>query len=66
MDATDWVSLGLLGDQIAQQWYVMLHPGTAIPVPTNASVNIPGVQASFNTNLLIIAAVVVAVVVLSK
>jgi hypothetical protein len=68
MTAEDWAKLGLLGNTVAQQWYVLAHPGTSLPAPApGGEVNVPGFRASFNTNLLVIGAIaVVAVIFLSK
>jgi hypothetical protein len=67
MTAEDWANLGILGEQIGLQIYATTHPGTTIATPPQtAQVNLPGVQASFNTNLLIIGGVIVLLVVLSK
>lgn len=67
MTAEDWASLGLLGNEIALQWYSTTHPDRPIATPPQyASINVPGVKASFNTNLLIIGAVVVVAVLLLK
>lgn len=64
MDAEDWVSLGLLGNEIAWQW---AHPTQPMPAPAaTAVVNVPGARLSFNPNLLILVAGIVAVVVLTK
>jgi hypothetical protein len=64
-DAEKWVALGMLGNTIAQQWYVLGHPGTSLPAPApGGEINVPGVRASFNTNLLIIGAIVLGAVVL--
>lgn len=55
MTAEDWAKLGLLGNTVAQQWYVLAHPGTSLPAPApGGEVNVPGFRASFNTNLLVI------------
>lgn len=67
MNADDWAKLGILGNEIGMQWYVVTHPGTSIPNPAIAQVQVPGVgQATFNTNLLILGAVAVALIVLWK
>lgn len=67
MDATDWVQFGTMIDDSAMNWYALTHPGTSLPAPApGAVVSLPGVHASFNTNLLIIGAVIVAAVLLLK
>lgn len=68
MTAEDMVQAGLLGNTIAMQWYVLAHPGTSLPAPApGGEISVPGVRASFNTNLLILGIVgIVAFVVLSK
>lgn len=53
--AEDWVQLGMLGNTAAMQWYALSHPGTSLPAPApGGEIAIPGVRASFNTNLLIV------------
>lgn len=54
-DAEKLVQLGMLGNDIAMQWYVLTHQGTALPGPApGGEINVPGLRASFNTNLLIL------------
>jgi hypothetical protein len=66
--AEQWVQLGLLGNNIAQQWYVLAHPGSTLPAPAPGGyISAPGVQLGFNTNLLIVGLIALAaVVIISK
>ena len=53
--AEDWVKLGMLGNNAAMNWYVLAHPGTALPAPApGGEIAVPGARVSFNTNLLIV------------
>lgn len=64
-DAEKWVSLGMLGNNIAMQWYVLSHPGSSLPAPApGGEINIPGARVAFNSNLLILGLVVLGAVVL--
>lgn len=64
-DAEKMVQLGMLGNDIAMQWYVLTHQGSALPGPApGGEVNVPGLRASFNTNLLILGLIVLGAVLL--
>jgi hypothetical protein len=55
----------MAGNIALQQWYVLTHPGTSLPAPApGGEISLPGVRASFNTNLLIMGLVVLGAVVL--
>lgn len=67
MTAQDWAQLGMLVDDSAMNWYVMTHPGSSVPAPAaTATVSVPGLRGSVNTNLLIIGAVVLVAVLLLR
>lgn len=68
MDAEDWARLGILGDQIALQWYTVTHPQAQMPGQNQVTIPLPGPggQANFNSNLLIIGVIVIAAIVLMK
>lgn len=68
-DGIDWGQLLMLGSNEVQEWWIMTHPGTQFPAPApGGEIVVPGfARASFNTNLLIIGAVVVlALLLLNK
>lgn len=65
MDSEDWLNLGMLGSDIGMQWYVLTHQGTQLPQPApGGQVAIPGLRATFNPNLLIVGAIILAAVLL--
>lgn len=67
MDATDWAQLGLLGNNVAMQWYVLSHPGAQLPAAVpQATLSVPGLQGAVNTNLLILAAVALGAILILK
>lgn len=68
MSSEDIANLLMLGDDVAMQWYVLSHPGTALPAPApGGQVEIPGVaRVSFNPNLLIIGLIIVAAIIVLK
>lgn len=67
MDASQWIQAGMAGNQVAMQWYVLEHPGTSLPAPApGGEISVPGVRASFNTNLLILAAAAVVLFIALK
>lgn len=67
MTAEDWARLGLLGNEIGMQWYAITHPQAVLPNQNMVITPLPGGgSASVNTNLLIVGAVIVAVVLFMK
>lgn len=53
MNAEEWAKLGLLGNNVAMQWYVLAHPDAQLPVPPSV-LEVPGGRISFNSNLLVL------------
>lgn len=53
MDAENWVQLGMLGNNVAMQWYLLSHPNASYPVQPS-TVDAPGVHVAFNSNLLVL------------
>ena len=66
MDAPDLVGLGQLINDEAQSWYVLTHPGTTIPTVNQGEIRVPGVTASFNTNVLVLGLIVLGAVLLLR
>lgn len=66
MDSSDWGDLIMLGDDIAMQWYYMMHPEQT-PINTGVvSLPVPGgvARATFNPNLVILGLLVLGAILL--
>lgn len=67
MDAQDWARLGMWGENQAMMWYVITHPGSQLPAPApGGEIDVPGVRATFNPNLLIIGLIVIGAIVVLR
>lgn len=66
MDTTDWLNINSMIVDDFEQLYVTTHPAAQIPTTAQGSIRLPGASVNFNTNILIIAAVVLAAVLLLR
>jgi hypothetical protein len=66
MDSQDWLNFGMLIDDQAEHWYVLTHPGSQIPTDAQGTIRLPGAAVNFNTNILILGAVILAAVLLLR
>lgn len=67
VDVNDWVQLGMLGNDIAMNWWILAHPGSQLPVaPASGQISVPGARVTFNPNLVIVGAVIVLAVLFMK